>query len=748
MFKYTGRMLAIILAGITVLALSAPAAPAGSQASGSRVRVKAGATPGSTPPSAPFRQCPAIGADTSCAILLYIDTDGSLKALTDPSQGPYDGEDDTLVGIVNNSSKTVDKIVLRSSQAVFGFDGDGFCGLDNNGNPYQNSPAGCPLGPTGYEGPGISFSNISADQKSGTVVFNNGLAPGATAYFALEESISLNCSQITNVPDLKQFDAPWKNNTYGKSYRLNAADAGTTAVTKSQSLEFAVFANGVHQTGGKPTIYALSLTGPATLNAIRDAINGAKAGYTATVGSTTAGSKTVSQLTIAKGSENSIQLRTTAGDGTTNLFTHISAKGCYLTAVTDLVNYWGAQSTPGFVAVTPGDVNDYLNDQPNGYVGGVLPNPPAIMAYAKSLNVPLFFLGSVNHRDDLTLDTYLCGGAPTILMVGQASDSHFVVSTGKSQAGDNYLINDPGMSSTNSAYTGDLGPYGSTYIGLRLWNNDSSAPKSSFTVYAHSPVELLVIDPNSQQTGLDPASGNTPNDIPASSYDVFQLQDDDDPVNNPPTDPIKEFQVVGPADGQYRVNVIGTGDGPYSLDFLAYDVNGAESATTLSGTAHAGVTTQYVATYASGAGSTLQVVSPSISSVAPASGGQGASSLVLTLTGTNTSFSPSSRVVFSGQGVTVATASATSPTSLSATINIDTKAAMGTYSVTVTTGNEIATGTDIFTVTASAPPPSSSASGGTKGAGGAGALDGTVLALLFLVFLRVKRGAVRSICET
>src|SRR5260221_6600474 len=74
--------------------------------------------PPSVPPAPPFKQCPAIGANTSCSILLYIDTDGSLKVVSDPSQGPYDGSDDPLVGIQNNSSKTIDKIVLKGSQAI------------------------------------------------------------------------------------------------------------------------------------------------------------------------------------------------------------------------------------------------------------------------------------------------------------------------------------------------------------------------------------------------------------------------------------------------------------------------------------------------------------------------------------------------------------------------------------------------------------------------------------------------------
>jgi hypothetical protein len=297
-----------------------------------------------------------------------------------------------------------------------------------------------------------------------------------------------------------------------------------------------------------------------------------------------------------------------------------------------------------------------------------------------------------------------------------SADPHFVVATGKTTAGDNYLINDPGTRSSS-----DLSPYGSTYTGMRLFNNDTTAPRSAFLVYAHSPVELLITDPSQRQTGVDPGASISPQDIPGSSYGTFQLADDEDPTNAPPTEPIKEVEILNPTDGRYLVNVIGTGDGPYTLDFLGYDVVAGESGTTLKGTAHAGVTTQYVVNYASAAGSTLQVFSPSLSAVTPGSVPQGSTSVALMVTGTNTNFSASSIVTVSGQGITVSTASTSSATSISATVNVDKAAAIGTHSVTVTTGAEIATGADILSVSAaSAPPPPATASGG---GGGGGAID-------------------------
>jgi Putative Ig domain/GDSL-like Lipase/Acylhydrolase family len=134
-------------------------------------------------PSPPFRECPAIGADQSCGILIYVTNSGA-QVLSDPSQEPYDGGDDTLVGIVNASSKPLRSIALSSGTDIFGFDGDGICTYTGWSGDQK-----CPYGPTGYEGPGVRYGVTSGD--SGPVFFTHQLsANGGSAYFGLEEALS------------------------------------------------------------------------------------------------------------------------------------------------------------------------------------------------------------------------------------------------------------------------------------------------------------------------------------------------------------------------------------------------------------------------------------------------------------------------------------------------------------------------------------------------------------------------------
>jgi hypothetical protein len=136
--------------------------------------------------AAMFTQCPPIGFDTGCGILIVVNPDGTVSVQTDPSQPPYDNMEDTLIGVQNNSQAVVTSLTLTGvtmPDATFDFDTDGLC-------TQTGAPSGCPFGSTGYEGPGTSFSNISADKATGTVNFSPGIGPGGTAFFSLEGKIS------------------------------------------------------------------------------------------------------------------------------------------------------------------------------------------------------------------------------------------------------------------------------------------------------------------------------------------------------------------------------------------------------------------------------------------------------------------------------------------------------------------------------------------------------------------------------
>jgi hypothetical protein len=205
--------------------------------------------------AAEFEQCPHVDKDAGCQFLIAVTSNG-VTVTEDTSEGPYDGEDDTLVGVQNSSSTAVSSIPLSSVNNIFGLDGDGLCDppeaprapgcviLAENGShekPTVKTPGteceinalvtentteepcgvevpGEPAGLTsfgesgafavgfaangdavsGYEGPGVWFSSINSGGTGGVVNFSPALAPGAHAYFALEERLTGTSITIGN----------------------------------------------------------------------------------------------------------------------------------------------------------------------------------------------------------------------------------------------------------------------------------------------------------------------------------------------------------------------------------------------------------------------------------------------------------------------------------------------------------------------------------------------------------------------
>ncbi len=152
----------------------------------------AGTAVASSAPTPPFNQCPAIGAAPSCDILLVVNPDQSISVLGDSSVGPYDGGDDTLVGIVNNSSAVIAAITVSGSgSGLAGFDGDGICTYAFTGDSYCTSQQVAGTDPGDYAGPGTSFTLDPNSLDDVEVDFaGNGLATGSSTYFSLEGALT------------------------------------------------------------------------------------------------------------------------------------------------------------------------------------------------------------------------------------------------------------------------------------------------------------------------------------------------------------------------------------------------------------------------------------------------------------------------------------------------------------------------------------------------------------------------------
>jgi hypothetical protein len=138
------------------------------------------------------------GSATDCNGLITFGANNSISTSFGP-QTNYDNIEDALIGIVNNSGGTLTTFNLTCTNGCFGFDGDGI-------DLYQGTGSGTipnnAQDTTGYGGPLVFFTNIAANDDSGTVNIIGGLANGSTTYFSLEENVDLNLvASTSSVPE-------------------------------------------------------------------------------------------------------------------------------------------------------------------------------------------------------------------------------------------------------------------------------------------------------------------------------------------------------------------------------------------------------------------------------------------------------------------------------------------------------------------------------------------------------------------
>ncbi len=152
---------------------------------------------GATPASATlFTQCPAIGQNTGCGVLITFNADGTVSTVLGTlannvtPQGPYDGVEDALVGVQNNTLAAISSINI-SGAGIFGFDGDGICTFAPfTGSGYCSASQINGTDPQDYQGPTSTFG--VTNNNSGTVFFNPGIPPGGSTFFSLEEQPTVN----------------------------------------------------------------------------------------------------------------------------------------------------------------------------------------------------------------------------------------------------------------------------------------------------------------------------------------------------------------------------------------------------------------------------------------------------------------------------------------------------------------------------------------------------------------------------
>jgi len=158
--------------------------------------------------------CPAVGADTmGCAIIITLTPGPNGTTIATNTAGPdfgipYDGVEDTLIGVINSTGRSIGAITLSGSN-IFRFDHDGLETFGSNlpqGGATTYEGAVSNTGDYDLTGPLTSFASITPDYSTGEVVFASGVGSaagqcfvnGGSAFFSLEEALPLNGVTVTS----------------------------------------------------------------------------------------------------------------------------------------------------------------------------------------------------------------------------------------------------------------------------------------------------------------------------------------------------------------------------------------------------------------------------------------------------------------------------------------------------------------------------------------------------------------------
>lgn len=266
--------------------------------------------------------------------------------------------------------------------------------------------------------------------------------------------------------------------------------------------------------------------------------------------------------------------------------------GCAIASSVMLLRYHGVANGVDNMDINPLNIDSWFTMN-SGYTADGDVIWPQVTKYAKG---KVKFDGVAGENIPI-LDDYLAAGDPVILY--QASIGHFLVADGK--LGATYTIKDPRWFNTNYLAQTSTYPftrnYNNGFSSLRLFSpviGQNIVPDGIYISIA-SPAELLITDPQGRRLGRDPLTGISFNEINRGSY----YQEGISAATDDPLSPheSKVLLIPTPTQGEYSLQVIGTGTGIYSLDSLLYDVQGDAHERSFVGTTETGTVTDFGITF-------------------------------------------------------------------------------------------------------------------------------------------------------
>jgi hypothetical protein len=207
-------------------------------------------------------------------------------------------------------------------------------------------------------------------------------------------------------------------------------------------------------------------------------------------------------------------------------------------------------------------------------------------------------------KDVAKLEDYLARKIPVLLSVHD--ERHFVLAIGMNVHNyegnwvKTYLIHDPGYLGNERLVSvdADLDWTNQFKYGLLAVPAARSIP-SSLSIEIFSPAYAYIVDPLGRRMGLNPDDGILYEEIPMVTEALGQPSATILPtLGTPPDpDPVKYIHINQPVDGEYRIQVVGTGTGHYTMKTTRMNIFGHWTDQTVSGTTVPGKVDAYTLNY-------------------------------------------------------------------------------------------------------------------------------------------------------
>lgn len=231
----------------------------------------------------------------------------------------------------------------------------------------------------------------------------------------------------------------------------------------------------------------------------------------------------------------------------------INSWGCAVTSAAMVFKYHGVNKLPDGTSLDPGSLNNWLKNQPDGYIRNGWVNwlvLTRLSRLAKSINGISSFNAleyrRVNSYSSTQLTTDINNGIPGIL----EEPGHFIV--GKGISGSTFNINDPYYPKST------LNDYGNTFLSLGRF-----IPSSTDLSYI-----MLVTDP-----GINIVLKDSTGNLHGEQFIQQPLIDD---LNRTDTNgfSVKFFYSNKPPNGQYQVELTSENTQNYDIKMYLYDKSG------------------------------------------------------------------------------------------------------------------------------------------------------------------------------